>query len=202
MSEKLKEDAQANNSSGYKGISRLDAKNTHGWFVRIYHESSTYSKLFSDKKFGGREESLQKALEYRNEMMEKIGKTYPARRVVCKDSRNKTGVIGVCRTRKANRNGIYSEYFSVSWSPKYRSHKCRMFSINKYGEEQAFELACEWRKKMESEIHGVSWVKPPKEVPKYVKPINPLDELPNLSKSDEQTVSTQDEVVSKTGTSE
>ena len=107
-------DGQANNSSGYRGVSRLDSKDTHGWFVRIYNDSETYSRLFSDKKFDGREESLQKALKFRNELIQKIGKTYPARRIVNKDSRNQTGVIGVCQTHKRNRNGIYSEYFSVS----------------------------------------------------------------------------------------
>ncbi len=179
ISQLVHNDGHASNSSGYRGISRLDSKDTHGWFVRIYNDSETYSKLFSDRKFGGREVSLQKALEYRNDLIQRIGKTYPARRVVNKDSRNKTGVIGVCRTRKRNRNGVYSEYFSVSWSPKYRSHRCRMFSVNKYGEQKAFQLACEWRRKMESEIYGRSWVEPPKEVPKYIGKSSDIEELEN-----------------------
>ena len=153
----------------HKGISRIDSKDTHGWFVRVYNDSITYSKLFSDRKWGGREVALNKAISFRDDLIKEIGKTYPARRIVRKDKRNKSGVIGVCRTRKRNRNGTYSEYFSVSWSPEYGTHKCRMFSINKYGEKEAFKLACDWRKQMEEKMHGHSWVKAPKKVPKYRK---------------------------------
>ena len=53
-----------------------------------------------------------------------------------------------------------------------------MFSVNKYGEQKAFQLACEWRKKMESEIYGHSWVKPPEKVPQYTK-VSDIEELEN-----------------------
>ncbi len=150
-----------------RGISRIDSDDTHGWFVRIYNESVTYSKLFSDKKLGGRDKAFQAAIEFRDALIKEIGKSYPSRRIVRRDRRNKTGVIGVCRTRKRNHSGTYSEYFSVSWSPEYGVYKCRMFSINKYGEKKAFQMACDWRKKMELEAHGQTWVKMPKEVPQY-----------------------------------
>ena len=164
---KVKSNKNAAQEPKHKGISRIDSKDTHGWFVRVYNETITYSKLFSDLKCGGREIALTKAIAFRDDLIQEIGKTYPARRIVRRDKRNKSGVIGVCRTRKKNRNGTYSEYFSVSWSPEYGSHKCRMFSINKHGEAKAFKLACEWRKKMEQEIHGQTWVKKPPKVPKY-----------------------------------
>ncbi len=153
--------------SKHKGISRIDSKDTHGWFMRVYNETITYSKLFSDLKSGGREVALTKAIAFRDGLIQEIGKTYPARRIVRRDKRNKSGVIGVCRTRKKNRNETFSEYFSVSWSPEYGAHKCRMFSVNKHGEAKAFKLACDWRKKMEQEIHGQTWVKKPQKPPKY-----------------------------------
>ncbi|MBF0286772.1 MAG: hypothetical protein HQM14_03065 [SAR324 cluster bacterium] len=152
----------------HKGISRIDSKDTHGWFVRVYNESITYSKLFSDRKCGGRQIALEKALAFQDNLIQEIGKTYPARRIVRRDKRNKTGVIGVCRTRKKSRNGTYSDYFSVSWSPEYGTHKCRMFSINKHGEKKAFHMACDWRKRMEEDIHGQSWAKKPRKVPQYL----------------------------------
>ena len=34
-----------------KGISRIDSNGTHGWFVRVYRNGKTYSKLYSDKKY-------------------------------------------------------------------------------------------------------------------------------------------------------
>lgn len=141
----------------HKGVSRIDSKNTHGWFVRVYNRDVTHSKLFSDKKYGGREEALHLALEYRDELEAQVRANSPGRRVVQRDKRNKSGVIGVCRTRKRNRNGTYSECYSVSWSPEVNIKKCRTFSIQKYGEEEAFRLACELRKSKETEIYGENW---------------------------------------------
>ncbi len=150
-----------------RGISRIDSKDTHGWFVRVYNESVTYSKLFSDKKLGGMDRAFDAAIAFRDELYEEVGKTFPTRRVVRRDKRNKTGVIGVCRTRKRNQSGSYNEFFSVSWSPEYGSHKCRMFSISKYGEKEAFRRACALRQQVELEIHGKTWVEVPKHTPQY-----------------------------------
>ncbi len=154
-----------------RGISRIDSRETHGWFVRVYNESVTYSKLFSDRKIGSMRKAYEAAIHFRDELYEAVGKNFPTRRVVRRDRRNKTGVIGVCRTRKRNASGSYNEFFSVSWSPEYGSHKCRMFSIQKYGEEEAFHRACQLRREVELKIHGKTWV----EIPKQVPPRNPVD---------------------------
>ena len=142
----------------HKGISRIDSRNTHGWFVRVYNRDVTYSKLFSDKKNGGRAKALDMALEFRDQLESEVRAVSPGRRIVQRDKRNKSGVIGVCRTRKRNRNGTYSECYSVSWSPELNVKKCRTFSIQKYGEDTAFELACELRRQKEMDIYGETWV--------------------------------------------
>lgn len=49
-----------------KGISRIDSRSTHGWFVRGYKEGKTYTKLFSDKKTGGKGKALDAAKAYRD----------------------------------------------------------------------------------------------------------------------------------------
>lgn len=49
-----------------KGISRIDFQHTHGWFVRVYREGVTHSKLFSDKKYGGKTQALKRAQAYRH----------------------------------------------------------------------------------------------------------------------------------------
>lgn len=59
-------------ASGPTGVSRIDSKNTHGWFVRVYRNGKTHSKLFSDSKFGGREDGLRAAVEYRRELVERL----------------------------------------------------------------------------------------------------------------------------------
>lgn len=140
-----------------KGISRIDSGSTHGWFVRGYKNGKTYSKLFSDKKSGGKEMALRMAREHRDSLMERldsIPNRERKRRVVFRDARNKTGVLGVCRTAKKGPNGKMHECYSVSWRPEPGTQKCTSFSINKYGEEKAFKMAVEFRKQRMREIHG------------------------------------------------
>jgi hypothetical protein len=140
-----------------KGISRIDSGSTHGWFVRGYRNGKTHSKLFSDRKCGGREVSLTMAKAYRDELLadlKEIPQKQRARRVVFRDARNSTGVLGVCRTAKTGANGKTSECYSVSWRPSPGVQKCTSFSIRKYGEKKAFQLAVEHRKRMLQEIHG------------------------------------------------
>jgi hypothetical protein len=142
-----------------KGISRIDTGSTHGWFVRGYRNGKTYSRLFSDQKYGGREEARQEALAFRDKLYEKLEEipAMPrARRVVMRDARNSTGVLGVCRTAKRSPNGNLNECYSVSWRPEPGKQKCTSFSIRKYGEKKAFQMAVAHRKKMLKEIYGPS----------------------------------------------
>jgi len=147
----------AKKTSANKGISRIDSGSTHGWFVRGYKNGRTYSKLFSDMKCGGKRKAQQMAKEYRDQLHEELA-AIPAkprsRRIVYRDSRNTTGVLGVCKTRKISSNGTVNECYSVSWRPKPGIQKCTSFSIKKYGERKAFNLAVAHRKKMMREIHG------------------------------------------------
>lgn len=144
------------NSKANKGISRIESGSTHGYFVRAYHSSKTYSKLFSDRKCGGKEEALKQASVYRDELTAALAATKKGprkRRTVTSDSRNKTGELGVTRTTKTGPNGTKHECYSVSWRPEPKVQKCTSFSIKKYGEEEAFKMAVEHRRKMMCEIH-------------------------------------------------
>lgn len=138
-----------------QGISRIDSNSTHGWFVRGYKNKTTYSKLFSDKKYGGKTKALTAAREFREELvleLKKIRAMKRPRRVVATDSRNKTGVLGVCRLEKVGPSGqVYASY-SVTWRPKPGVQKCTSFSIRKYGEKKAFKLAVSLRKSKMEEV--------------------------------------------------
>lgn len=153
-----------------KGISRLDAGSTHGWFVRGYRNGQTYSRLFSDRKHGGREEALDQARAYRDKLWNKLDelpRQPRRRRLVLRDSRNSTGVLGVCRTKKKTPNGTINECYSVTWRPEPGKQKCTSFSIRKYGEERAFEMAVEHRRKMLEEIHGPGFHDRLRDVPEF-----------------------------------
>ena len=140
-----------------KGISRIDSGSTHGWFVRGYRNGKTYSKLFSDRKCGGKGKAQRMAREYRDQLIQELSeipKKKRQRRVVVSDSRNQTGELGVSRTTKVGPNGTKHECYSVSWRPEPGVQKCTSFSIKKYGEKKAFKMAVDHRRQKMREIHG------------------------------------------------
>ena len=143
-------------SSSNKGISRIDteANNTHGWYVRVRHDGKVRSKFFSDRKHGGIARALMKARRfYRKEMQGILTRALgeapdriPDRVLVTKNKNNNTGVIGVQRIERKNPSGSIYKAFRVCWTQKSGAVKTRFFSIAKYGEKQAFQLACHFRK--------------------------------------------------------
>ncbi len=139
-----------------KGISRIDSNGTHGWYVRVYKNGKTYSKLYSDNKYKGKERALKFARKAREMAMETMSSIpdKPVRRFVTSDKRNKSGVLGVSKTKKKLRSGNVVHYYQVTWSPKPGKLKNKQWSTLKYGEEEAFRLAVEFRDKVMREIYG------------------------------------------------
>lgn len=141
-----------------KGISRIDSATTKGWLVRGYKNGKRYSKLFSDKKLGDTEKALDAAKIFRDQLIEKLNSipSKPrAKKIVLRDSRNSTGVIGVSRLSKKGKNGNTIEFYSVTWRPSPCQQKCTSFSIRKYGQELAFKKAVSYRYEMLKSAHGI-----------------------------------------------
>lgn len=140
-----------------KGVIRIDSDSTHGWQVRVYRHGKTYSKLFSDRKCGGKEEAFKQAVEYRKELEAEVAampESEPKRRLIRHNKNNATGVLGVSRTFKRDRHGRRHEVYAVSWNPAPGEARGTSFSIQKYGEETAFKMACKLRYQKMKEIYG------------------------------------------------
>ena len=140
-----------------KGVIRIDSDSTHGWQVRVYRHGKTYSRLFSDRKCGGREEAFEAALAYRAELEEEVAQlpeSSPRRRLIRRNKNNSSGVVGISRTYKRDRRGIRHEVYAVSWNPEPGVAKGTSFSIKRYGEDTAFGLACKLRWEKMKEIYG------------------------------------------------
>lgn len=146
-----------------KGVIRIDSDSTHGWQVRVYRHGKTYSKLFSDRRHGGKEESFQQASAYRNELEEQVAalpEAAPRRRLIRSNKNNVTGVIGVSRTFKQDRRGVKHEVYAVSWNPVPGVARGTSFSIKKYGEDTAFKMACKLRWDKMTAIYGDRYTVP------------------------------------------
>ena len=145
--------------SGYKNISRIDSekKNMHGWYVRIFHKGVSHAKYFNDLKSGGREEALQDAIEYRNQLEKELGKPRTERYIIgAVHPNNNTGVPGVNRrkTKQKKRGKWYSwDVYEVTWNPEPNKVARTTVSIPKYGEEEAFRRACAIREQKLAEVY-------------------------------------------------
>ncbi len=137
-----------------KGISRIDSNHTHGWFVRVFRDGGTHSKMFSDGVLGGREKALEAAQKYKEEYITKHPPSYAATRLRMKLPRNnKSGVVGVSDTHDRSKTGKKLPCFSVSWRPQKNVTHCKKFYYHHYdSREAAFEAAVEFRKAREHEI--------------------------------------------------
>lgn len=139
-----------------KGISRIDSEacRTYGWYVRLRFNGKSIAKLFSDKKYGGKAQALMKARRYYKKSSEKLLKEMmkiysnklPCKTIVTKNKRNNTGLVGVQRIDRQNAGGSVYRAFRVNWTDKNGKSCNKFFSIDKYGEKQAFQIASEYRK--------------------------------------------------------
>lgn len=124
---------------------------THAWQFRLKRGDVNISRFFSDNKYGGKEEALKCAQQFRDE----IEKLYPAitgkEKYLKPTKKNKSGVVGVHRLErdytKSNRPSKYHDSAWVaSWIDDSGKKVFRRFSIRRFGEPEAFRLAITTRR--------------------------------------------------------
>jgi len=130
-----------------KHIRRQDAYGIHGWIVSISRSSKKYQRCFSDK--GDRAGALARARQWRDQLLEKLPPPMPFR---VRDARNTTGVIGVALVVDVGRGGGRVARYKVSWVDAAGRRRLRGFSIQKYGDREAFALAVALRRRMTKEM--------------------------------------------------
>lgn len=155
-----------------KNISRIDqpSKNTFGWFVRIRRDGRQISKFFSDGKYGGKDEALKKATDFRDEHIaewENFAKNH--NRPMHVGTRSNIGHNGISYTqKKKKRNGKeYIEHvFSVCYSPEKGVNRNKTFYIPKSKNKTEFKRnyqaklkeAIDFRDEMMHKIYGLRYV--------------------------------------------
>ncbi|MGK0185319.1 MAG: hypothetical protein ACI9R3_001095 [Verrucomicrobiales bacterium] len=131
------------NKPGEYGIARVDARavRSHGWLVRLQRSGTAYARFFADGRYGDHAAALAAAREFRDSLLEELPQ--PQRRIRAEQItiRNNSGVIGVCRIVREESNGARYEFWQATWSPAPGTRKTAKFSIKRYGDDGAFELA-------------------------------------------------------------
>jgi hypothetical protein len=116
-------------------------------------------KFFSDAAHGGKDQALERAVEYRNKAEKELGKPRTDRLVIARNPRNTSGVMGVQRKTKVvvaedGEERVVKNVYEVTWNPE-PGRLCRTWvSIDEYGEEAAFRKACAIRREKEREMFG------------------------------------------------
>jgi len=139
-----------NRPSQTPGICRIDqpSHRTHGFFVRVARQGKIHSVFFSDKKYGGRELALAVAQECYRILRRKLG--MPRRRsrrwwAETVRRRGRSGINGVQRVID-RQSKPWRKYWRATWSPELGVVRKKQFSIRKYGEERAKQLAIRARR--------------------------------------------------------
>jgi hypothetical protein len=139
-----------NRPSKTPGISRIDqpSHRTHGFFLRASRHGEIFSAFYSDKKYGGRAKALAAAQEHRLKLLKIVGLPVQKSRRLNAEivrRRGRSGIHGVQRVidRKSK---PWRKYWVATWSPKLGVSRKRHFSIRKFGEERARQLAIRARR--------------------------------------------------------
>ncbi|MGH8579129.1 MAG: AP2 domain-containing protein [Gammaproteobacteria bacterium] len=117
------------------GIYRTDSdrNGTHGWIVFAQRRKQIFTKHFSDGVHGGKSQGYRAARKYRERLIkEHVGLTRAEYASILRRN-NTSGVPGVCK---------YGSGHWVAFWPTLPGKTRRVkFSVPKYGEKKAFELA-------------------------------------------------------------
>ena len=141
-----------------KNISRIDQppkeegkSGQHGWWVRFQKDGKKYQHFFNDVKYGGKENGLVAARKFRDaiklEYIEKEGGSI-LRPLDAPTARNTSGHIGVNRssyTYTKRGRKYQAEVWQAHWPIGNAKFANKTFSVKKYGEQEAFDLAVKAR---------------------------------------------------------
>ncbi len=130
-----------------RGIYRVDYPSHRGYRAYLKCKDKVYQKVFS---LGvGEAEALAQARQWRAEKLREIQDTPEASNPLKKLMKNNTsGIIGVRRGKTP-----WGPTWNATWVENGRQIH-RSFAINRFGETEAFQLACQARADAERRMYG------------------------------------------------
>ena len=127
-------------------IARVDheASSTHCWRVTVQRRKKLFRRDFSDGPYGGPEVALQAAQAYRDRLIQEHPPlSKPAYCAILKKT-NRSGASGLTRVDRwelSKGKRVRRLYWEAQWPIENCKSKHRKFSILKYGEERAYQMA-------------------------------------------------------------
>ena len=124
-------------------IQRYEHHGFTGWVVSATRRNKRFTRYFSDHP-NGKRKALLAARAYRDKLLSRLP---PPRKTKITNKRNTTGVMGVCRQEVRRKSGRLLARYIAEWPKSDGTKGSASFSVNLYGEEDAFELAVYCRRK-------------------------------------------------------
>ena len=129
-----------------RNIRRIDnaQKRTWAWLVQVQRNCEIDIKMFSDGVYGGKRKALLAAIAFRDQLLAKESfYDYQIWRRSILRRNNTSGIPGVARYEKiANpATGRRDIFWLASWVDEYGASRKRKFSVLRYGERKAKQLA-------------------------------------------------------------
>lgn len=138
--------------SGIYAIYRIDdaPSRTHSWLVTIQRRGRIYHRHFTDRVHGGKRQALKAARAYRDRLTSELRPLTRQELCAIRKKNNRSGISGVTRIdvmEKGRDDRVYRRiYWDAQWPIDNGKARHRKFSVKKYGEKRAFELACKARR--------------------------------------------------------
>ena len=124
-------------------IYRIDHQKswTHSWLVTIQCRGRIYNRQFSDGVHGGKQQALEAAKTYRDNLRSTLQPWTRQELCSVKKKNNRSGVSGVTRikvSQKIRGRTLSLHFWLAQWPIGGSKAKQKKFSIKKYGERGAF----------------------------------------------------------------
>lgn len=122
--------------------------NYGGWEVRFSRKGKKIAKFYSDTKYGGKRAALAAAKECRDDLEAKYKKYTVEELAQHPSKRNTSGTVGVRLINRIETHGAYEYhywYWVAQWTDGRGKRRTKTFSVHKYGDSEAYRLACKAR---------------------------------------------------------
>ena len=118
-------------------IARYEHNHFRGWIVTARRRGKRFRCYFSDRP-SGRKAALHAAQVFRDKLVTRLPPPTKIKRTFI---RNTTGVIGVSRVKERTRSGRLFVRYVAQWPLRGGKNGRATFSVDLYGEQEAFRLA-------------------------------------------------------------
>ena len=133
-----------------RNLTRIDRETSGGYMVRIMRKGKLHSDYFGDLECGSKRKALIAAKKCRDELEAKLKGFTPKQKAKRERANNTSGVVGVRYAEETDQRWESQPkygYWVAQWSPSKGVRKTARFSVEKYGDDEAYRLAVKARNK-------------------------------------------------------